>query len=99
MKKKSKTEKPASSAESPAKTAKESKKTAAPKKENSKAPMAFDIVGKVESILVKNGSDPGIFEFGLRTHAGKRHRLRLKSEPFALNVMAPIVASAHANDS
>lgn len=60
----------------------------------------FDFVGKVESIVVKSGGDSDVFEFGLRGRHGSRQTFRLKtSESFVLNVMAPIVTSAHATEA
>jgi hypothetical protein len=60
----------------------------------------FDFVGKVESIVVTTGGEADVFEFGLRGRQGARQTFRLKtSESFALNVMAPIVTSAHATEA
>jgi len=60
----------------------------------------FDFVGKVESLLVKSGTGPQGFEFGLRGRHGKRGRFRLDpADPFAMNVMAHLVLAARASET
>lgn len=60
----------------------------------------FDFVGKVESLLVKSGTGPQGFEFGLRGRHGKRGRFRLDpADAFAMNVMAHLVLAARASES
>jgi hypothetical protein len=57
----------------------------------------FDFIGKVESIVVKGGGEAQIFEFGLRGRHHARQTFRLRTtDSFALNIMAPLVTSAHA---
>jgi hypothetical protein len=63
-------------------------------------PGGFDFIGKVESLVVKGGSSDAVFEFGLRGRHGSRQTFRLKtSDSFSLNIVAPIVTAAHANDA
>jgi hypothetical protein len=60
----------------------------------------FDFIGKVESLVVKGGSNAGVFEFGLRGRHGSRQTFRLKTDDsFSLNIIAPVVTAAHAREA
>ncbi len=60
-----------------------------PKTTPDKAPHGFDFIGKVESLVVKGGSNAEVFEFGLRGRHGSRQTFRLKtSDSFSLNIIA-----------
>jgi hypothetical protein len=60
----------------------------------------FDFVGRVESLAVRGGASLETFEFGLRGRHGLRQTFRLNtSDSFSLNIIAPIVTAAHANEA
>jgi len=76
-------------------------KAKAPRKAKAaKAASTFDFIGKVESLLVRDGAGSEAFEFGLRGRHGKRRAFRLDAaNPVAMTAMVHLVLAAHASEA